>query len=182
MNVYEKLLEARRRFHASEVKKSGWNDFSNYAYFELADFVVPMLGIFHDLKLLAHVSFTKEMATMDIINIEKPEERITFTSPMAGAALKAAHEIQQLGAVETYQRRYLYVMALDIVEHDVLENSRPADDPFTRMRAAITLEQLMREFGDAYKATKDKAERSDIEAEYKSLKAKFVIENDSPAT
>jgi hypothetical protein len=44
---------------------------------------------------------------------------------MAEANLKGTHPIQNLGAVETYQRRYLWMTALEIVEHDVLDASEP---------------------------------------------------------
>jgi hypothetical protein len=40
---------------------------------------------------------------------------------MGSAALKGCHEVQNVGAVETYQRRYLWVTAMEIVEHDVLD-------------------------------------------------------------
>jgi hypothetical protein len=44
---------------------------------------------------------------------------------MGSAALKGCHEVQNIGAVETYQRRYLWVAALEIVEHDALDSSEP---------------------------------------------------------
>jgi hypothetical protein len=46
---------------------------------------------------------------------------------MGSAALKGCHEVQNIGAVETYQRRYLWVAALEIVEHDALDSSPGAD-------------------------------------------------------
>ena len=46
MNVYQKLNEARERFHQSKLNKSGQNKFAGYKYFELSDFVVPALQIF----------------------------------------------------------------------------------------------------------------------------------------
>lgn len=42
---------------------------------------------------------------------------------MGSAALKGVHEVQNIGAVETYQRRYLWVAALEIVEHDALDET-----------------------------------------------------------
>jgi hypothetical protein len=48
---------------------------------------------------------------------------------MAKAELKGAHPIQNLGAVETYQRRYLWMTAMEIVEHDILDASKPAEEP-----------------------------------------------------
>jgi hypothetical protein len=44
---------------------------------------------------------------------------------MADANLKGCHPIQNLGAVETYTRRYLWVSAMEIVEHDALDSSPP---------------------------------------------------------
>jgi len=48
---------------------------------------------------------------------------------MADAHLKGCHPIQNLGAVETYSRRYLYVTALEIVEHDALDATTGQDTP-----------------------------------------------------
>ena len=42
---------------------------------------------------------------------------------MAKAELKGAHEIHNLGAVQTYQRRYLWMTALELVEHDAIASS-----------------------------------------------------------
>ena len=66
------------------------------------------------------ISFTQDIATMVIYDIED-DSFVTFTSPMGSANLKGCHEVQNIGAVETYQRRYLYVTALAIVEHDALD-------------------------------------------------------------
>lgn len=121
MNVYQKLNLAREKFHQSEIKKSGYNSFAKYSYFELGDFVVPALKIFKEVGLLSVTSFQAEDAWMRIYNVEKPEEVITITSPMSEAVLKGNHAIQNLGAVQTYMRRYLWLTALEIVEHDALD-------------------------------------------------------------
>ena len=121
MNVYQKLNAARQKFHSIELKKSGHNKFANYRYFELGDFIIPALGIFQEVGLTGIISFGKETADLRIINNEKPEEVIVIESPMSSAALKGCHEVQNLGAVQTYLRRYLWVAALEIVEHDALD-------------------------------------------------------------
>jgi len=125
MNVYQKLNLAREKFHSAEIKKSGHNKFANYYYFELADFVVPALKIFQEVGLTSVIRFETDIATMEIVNNEKPEDRIYITSPMSEASLKGCHPVQNLGAVETYVRRYLWVTALEIVEHDGLDSSAP---------------------------------------------------------
>jgi hypothetical protein len=128
MNVYQKLNNARHKFHGIELKKSGHNKFAGYKYFELGDFIIPALDIFDEVGLASIISFSKEYADMRIINVEKPEEVITISSPMSTAALKGCHEVQNLGAVQTYLRRYLWVAALEIVEHDALDSSPKLTD------------------------------------------------------
>ena len=127
MNVYEKLQAARIKLQSMDMKKSGHNKFANYHYFELGDFLPEINKLFSELNLCSIVTFGKEMAELKIVNIDKPDESITFTSPMADALLKGCHPIQNLGAVETYSRRYLYVSALEIVEHDALDSAPPLE-------------------------------------------------------
>lgn len=121
MSVYAKLNEAREKFHASQIKKTGRNNFAGYDYFELGDFIVPALRIFKEVGLLGVVSFGREMATLTIIDAAKPDDKIVIESPMSEANLKGCHPVQNLGAVQTYIRRYLWVAALEIVEHDALD-------------------------------------------------------------
>ena len=122
--VYEKLQKARIKLQNTALKKSGYNKFAEYKYFELGDFLPAIQSIFSELKLCPVVSFGTELATLRIIDTENGG-CITFTSPMAQANLKGCHPIQNLGAVETYSRRYLYVTALEIVEHDAIDSSEP---------------------------------------------------------
>jgi hypothetical protein len=128
MNVYQKLNAARESFHQTKLTKTGHNKFAGYKYFELGDFLVPALHIFAEHGLAGIISFGKEEASMTIIDVYKPEDRIVITSPMSSAALKGAHEIQNLGAVQTYLRRYLWVAALEIVEHDAIDSSDKVTD------------------------------------------------------
>jgi hypothetical protein len=173
MNVYQKLNEARAKFHQSELKKSGHNKFANYYYFELGDFVVPALQIFKDVGLTSVISFGTEEAKMEIVNIESPEEKIIITSPMSTAALKGCHEVQNLGAVQTYLRRYLWVAALEIVEHDALDSTvKGMDDSeladwIASIDATSTADELKAVFAKAYAAAKN-----DLDAQKRIVAAK----------
>lgn len=120
MIVYKKLNEARTKFHSLKLEKTGHNKFAGYKYFELGDFLIPALKVFSDCGLCAVVTFTSDVASMTITSLEDASQ-IVLTSPMGSAALKGCHEVQNIGAVETYQRRYLWVAALEIVEHDALD-------------------------------------------------------------
>jgi hypothetical protein len=130
--VHRKLSDARQKFHALELKKSGKNTFAGYSYFELGDFLLPALQVFGEVGLGATISFDATLATMTITDLDNVGDTITITSPMGSAALKGCHEVQNIGAVETYQRRYLWVAALEIVEHDALDATTGNIAPETR--------------------------------------------------
>ena len=127
MTVYSKLMQARIALHAKEIKKSGRNTFAQYNYMELGDFLIPTQTIFAELGLCGIVSFTADLASLTIIDTEDGTQHV-ITSPMGSAALKGCHEVQNIGAVETYQRRYLWMAALEIVEHDAIDGSPPKKD------------------------------------------------------
>ena len=120
MKVYKKLSDARIQLQGTELTKSGHNKFAGYKYFELGDFLPAVQSIFNKVGLVDAISFTEDLATMVVYDVEDGSS-VTFTSPMGSANLKGCHEVQNIGAVETYQRRYLYVTALSIVEHDALD-------------------------------------------------------------
>jgi hypothetical protein len=86
----------------------------------LSDFLPQIQQIFFDLKLAGVVSFASDQAKLVITDTEDSTSVEIFT-PMATAQLKGCHDIQNLGAVQTYIRRYLWVTALEIVEHDVID-------------------------------------------------------------
>lgn len=120
MSVHKKLNEARIALQGEKLNKSGHNKFAGYTYFELGDFLPTINKIFNNIGLCGVVSFGEELATLTITDVED-NSSVLITSPMKEANLKGCHAIQNLGAVETYTRRYLWVTALEIVEHDVLD-------------------------------------------------------------
>lgn len=124
MGVHKKLMEARIALQSAPLKKSGHNKFAGYQYFELGDFLPTINQIFYKVGLCGVVSFDKDLATLCITDTDDGSQ-IVLTSPMADANLKGCHPIQNLGAVETYTRRYLWVSAMEIVEHDALDSSPP---------------------------------------------------------
>lgn len=131
MSVYTKLNKARMALAGMKLEKTGHNKFAGYNYFELGDFLVPTQKIFDDVGLCGVVSFTADLATLTITDTDDGSQ-IVLTSPMGSAALKGCHEVQNIGAVETYQRRYLWVSAMEIVEHDALDATTGKEKPATR--------------------------------------------------
>ena len=127
MSVHKKLMQARIQLQGTKLSKSGKNKFAGYSYFELGDFLPTIQDIFNQIGLCGYVSFGKDLATLTITDVDGGGE-IVITSPMAEANLKGTHPIQNLGAVETYNRRYLWMAAMEIVEHDILDASKPLEE------------------------------------------------------
>lgn len=115
-------------FLQKNVKKSGKNKFANYEYFELSDIVPAKVEIFNELGLCDLVTFTNEAAILTLFCINDPTQKIEFVSPMRDLEVKGANALQSLGGVETYQRRYLYMMMLDIVEADMFDGTQGAPE------------------------------------------------------
>ena len=126
MSVHLKLMQARVDLQAEKLSKSGKNKFAGYSYFELGDFLPQIQNIFFRIGLCGYISFDKELATLTITDVHDQTE-IVITSPMEPANLKGMHPVQNLGAVISYIRRYLWMTALEIVEHDILDAGKPLE-------------------------------------------------------
>jgi len=120
MSVYKKLQEARVKLQSVKMSKSGSNKFAGYKYFELGDFLPHINTIFNEVGLCGAISFNADQATLRVFSVDG-DGQIEFTSPTAEAPLKGCTPIQCLGSQQTYLRRYLWMAALEIVEHDALD-------------------------------------------------------------
>lgn len=136
-SIYTKINQARKIVHGTQMNKSGHNKFAGYKYFELGDFLQPALKAFDEVGLCGLVSFDNEYATLTVVDINTQAE-IKFTSPMGSANLKGCHEVQNIGAVQTYQRRYLWMAALELVEHDEIDAQTGADNNQAKQQKPAT--------------------------------------------
>lgn len=151
-NVYQRLLAARSKFLDANVEKSGKNMHLSFKYFELEDIVPTAIRIFNEVGLISVVNFTPDVATMEIINTENPDESVSFVAPfnqiapiVSNTGKQATNEMQALGSSITYMRRYLYMIALDICESDSIDanlgKGETASAPAAEKKAPATPEQ-----------------------------------------
>ncbi|CAB4126098.1 Essential recombination function protein [uncultured Caudovirales phage] len=168
MTIYAKLNAARAAFHKLELKKSGFNKFSEYRHFELGDFLIPAMTVLAEHGLCAYVSFEKDLAHITVCDTES-SECFCITSPMGSAALKGCHEVQNIGAVQTYQRRYLWSALLEIVEHDAVDSGPPAANDID-LSGVKTLDELKARFKALSDADAERC-RPAFTARHKQLRA-----------
>ena len=129
MSIYKKLASARVMLQSENLKKSGKNKHLGFEYMELDDFLPTVNKINSEVGLTPVFSITDTGATLTIFDHET-DASITFTSPVAHAKLQGnASPIQELGSQHTYMRRYKYLLAYEITEHDALDSQIGQPEP-----------------------------------------------------
>ena len=125
-NIYQKLSDVRVKLQEMELKKSGHNKFANFKYYELGDFLPQTNKLFKEKGLLSAFNVTPEKATLTVFDSES-DKTLVFESHVVEAELggKNSNPIQKLGALHTYLKRYLFLNALEIVEHDQVDAVDP---------------------------------------------------------
>lgn len=121
-NIYQKLTEARAEFAKGGFSKNGRNDFSGYDYFRLDEILVRATEINAKIGICPVEYFTAESAILTLVNTEDKEDTLQFAVPMSTAKLKGCHEVQNLGAVISYLRRYLYQNAYAVCEAEKVDS------------------------------------------------------------
>jgi len=124
MTVFAKLQAARLEIAKMPLKKSGKNKFAGYEYFELGDFIPAAHGIFNHFGLCGVFNISYETATLCIHDTETGEV-VKFSSPTVMAENAKGQAIQSMGSTHTYYRRYLWLMALELTEHDTVDAAEP---------------------------------------------------------
>lgn len=121
LNLYSKLQKVRVELQSSNLKKSGKNTYSKYEYFELGDFLPKVNELCDKYGLSTIFQFNKEQADLIVIDVDDTEKFEIFSTPVEITSLKGGTAMQNIGATQTYARRYLYVMAFEIAESDLID-------------------------------------------------------------
>lgn len=124
MGVYAKLQKVRNELSKSELKKTGKNKHMGFSYFELGDFLPKIIELCDKHGICTIIKFGEKIVTLKVIDVEKEDSTVTFTSPIHPAKLQGnAQPVQNLGATQTYMRRYLYMNAFEVSENDIVDAS-----------------------------------------------------------
>ena len=127
MSVYAKLQAARLQLVNSGIKKTGHNTHHGWHYYELGDFLPAVHKLFDAVGLCGVVRFG-ENATLTIYDTQGGES-IEFSTPIVYAESAKGQPIQLLGSTHTYIRRYLWLLAMEIVEADAIDSEEQEEKP-----------------------------------------------------
>ena len=132
-NIYQKLAIARDLLRAKNIKPTGKNQ-GRFTYFELEDILPHITNICATIGILPVMNYYQDKAVLTIYDTES-DQVLTLESPMSTAQLAGCHPVQNLGAAQTYLKRYLYMHAFDVAESDVLDGSIEPDEKPKRQNA-----------------------------------------------
>nr|DAI46387.1 MAG TPA: ERF superfamily protein [Caudoviricetes sp.] len=122
----ESIIKIRVKLQNSKIKKTGKNKFAGFEYYELGDFL-PKLN---ELMLEENINdlFTIENDEVKLILMkgeEKQEYKMPFRifeTPLTKDGKQSMQDIQYLGALNTYYKRYLYLNAFGITDGEVIDS------------------------------------------------------------
>jgi len=119
MTVYRKLQATRLALVESGIKKTGHNTYGGWKYYELGDFIPTVHKLFDAAGLCGVVTFG-DMATLTVYDTDTGD-KVEFSTPIVYAEAAKGQPIQMLGSTHTYLRRYLWLLAMEIVEADAVD-------------------------------------------------------------
>jgi len=155
-NLNESIISIRVKLQDAKLKKSGKNKFAGFDYFELADFLPKLNELMLEEKVNDKFYIKDDYATLEL---QKGEEINTYTMPFVlfdtptnrrvdrdteeVYEVKSMQDIQYLGALNTYYKRYLYLNAFGITDGEVIDGMNPDDlDKSTKKETKITAAQI----------------------------------------
>lgn len=133
-SLNQSIIDIRVKLQNSKLKKSGKNKFAGFDYFELSDFL-PRLN-----ELMKEEGVNDRFYIQDdyaVLEVQKGTEVNKYTIPFVlfdtpvnikenketgeVREVKSMQDIQYLGALNTYYKRYLYLNAFGITDGEVID-------------------------------------------------------------
>jgi len=126
MNLNETISKIRVELQNSNIKKSGLNKHAGFSYYELSDFL-PLLNTLHqEHGVNDQITFKDGLATLILRKGDDSQEYSIpfqmFSVPVSKSGNPMMQEIQYLGALNTYYKRYLYLNAYGITDGEVIDS------------------------------------------------------------
>lgn len=147
MNLNESIINIRVELQNSNLKMSGKNTHAGFTYFELADFLPKLNELMLKYSVNDQLTIGKEYAELTLL---KGDEKQTYTIPffmfdvpLTKTGLPMMQQIQYLGALNTYCKRYLYLNAFGITDGEVIDalNQSEIIPPKQEIKEFISKEQ-----------------------------------------
>lgn len=158
INLNQAIIKIRVDLQNSKLKKSGKNKSAGFSYFELSDFLPRLNELMLENGINDLITINENTISLTLI---KGDERQVYEMPFKLFATpeytktdyktgevkttKSMQDIQYLGALNTYYKRYLYLNAFGITDGEVIDsmdntNLRNASEEEQEEHMKLTLE------------------------------------------
>jgi hypothetical protein len=125
-SLNELIIKIRVDLQNSKIRKSGKNKFAGFEYYELADFLPKLNELMLEAGINDRFTIDDNTARLELIKgVEKQEYTIpfkVFPTPLNKNGTPSMQDIQYLGALNTYYKRYLYLNAFGITDGEVIDS------------------------------------------------------------
>ncbi|MGI6565636.1 ERF family protein [Methanosphaera sp.] len=119
--IYKKIQRGKRIFLEAGIKPTGRNTFQKYNYLEMKDIEPTILDVCEELQLSTRFVFSATSANL-IIRDEEDSREVYYSLPLPAVKVDDARKaMQEIGSIQTYAMRYLYIQAFEIVVTDTID-------------------------------------------------------------
>lgn len=122
--IYNKIQKGKKIFLEAGIKPTGRNSFQKYNYFEMKDIEPTLLRVCEELQISTRFVFSSTSANL-IIRDEEDGIEVYYSLPLPEVKVvdDARKAMQEIGSIQTYAMRYLYIQAFEIVVTDTIDNN-----------------------------------------------------------
>ena len=129
MNLYQKVAKIKGEMSSMKFSKTGRNSFTKFNYFQLDDFEPTLEKLCSQYGIVTYFMFALDAARMVVVDADDPTQKIEVDSPVDVSFGKTSSKMQDIGAMQTYARRYLFMSFFGITESDFLDEVAGMDNP-----------------------------------------------------
>lgn len=129
MNLYQKVAKIKGEMSSMKFSKTGRNSFTKFNYFQLDDFEPTLEKLCSQYGVVTYFQFALDAARMVVVDADSPADKIEVDSPVDVSFGKTSSKMQDIGAMQTYARRYLFMSFFGITESDFLDEVAGKDTP-----------------------------------------------------
>ena len=129
MNLYQKVAKIKGEMSSMKFSKTGRNSFTKFNYFQLDDFEPTLEKLCSQYGVVTYFMFALDVARMVVVDADDPTQKIEVDSPVDVSFGKTSSKMQDIGAMQTYARRYLFMSFFGITESDFLDEVAGMDTP-----------------------------------------------------
>lgn len=121
-DIHQKLCNIQNKLIDCNIKKSGYNKFQKYNYYDLKDLLPPILRLCEEYGCCIYFIFIDNHAILKFFTNDGEQEINTrIPMPELVPINKGSNMIQSLGAYQTYAKKYLLMNLFGICEVDEID-------------------------------------------------------------